>query len=76
MVMSPVHQVWPKTSCKAQRQGEEDKADRKKEMGRQHQEMDRLGVRQVPEGNEEQRHMGEIGCGVICGAQTTAEVKG
>ena len=28
MVMSPVHRVWPKLSCKAQRKGEEDKADR------------------------------------------------
>ena len=28
MVMSPVHQVWPKPSCKAQWNGEEDKADR------------------------------------------------
>ena len=28
MVMSPVHQVWPKSSCKAQWKGEEDKADR------------------------------------------------
>ena len=28
MVMSPVHQVWPKPSCKAQWKGEEDKADR------------------------------------------------
>ena len=27
--MSPVHQVWPKPSCKAQRKGEEDMADRK-----------------------------------------------
>ena len=26
--MSPVHQVWPKPSCKAQWKGEEDKADR------------------------------------------------
>ena len=26
--MSPVHQVWPKSSCKAQWKGEEDKADR------------------------------------------------
>ena len=26
-VMSPVHQVWPKPSCKAQWNGEEDKAD-------------------------------------------------
>ena len=44
----------------------------KKEVGRQHQGMDRLGVRQVPEGNEEQRQKGEIGCG----AHTTAAVKG
>ena len=28
MVMSPVHQVWPKPSCKARWKGEEDKADR------------------------------------------------
>ena len=28
MVMSPVHQVWPKPSCEAQRKGGEDKADR------------------------------------------------
>ena len=26
--LSPVHQVWPKPSCKAQQKGEEDKADR------------------------------------------------
>ena len=30
MDMSPVHQVWPKPSCKAQWKGEEDKADRGK----------------------------------------------
>ena len=36
MVMSPVHQVWPKPSCKAQRKGEEDKAE--EEVGRQHRE--------------------------------------
>ena len=28
LVSSPVHQVWPKPSCKAQRKGEEDKADK------------------------------------------------
>ena len=28
--MSPVHQVWPKPSCKAQWKGEEDKADRRR----------------------------------------------
>ena len=53
MVMFPVHQVWPKPSCKAQWKGEEGKAD-KGRVGRQHQGMDRPGVRQVPEGNGEQ----------------------
>ena len=46
------------------------------EVGRQHQEMDRLGVRQVPEGSEEQGKMEEIGCEIICGAPTTLAVKG
>ena len=36
--MSPVHQVWPIPSCKAQRKGEEDKADRlEEEVGGQNQ---------------------------------------
>ena len=33
MVMSPVHQVWPKPSCKAQWKGKEDKADRGRGTG-------------------------------------------
>ena len=70
MDKSPVHWVWPKPSCKVQRKGEEDKADRKKEMGRQHQGMDRPGVRQVPEGRAEQRNIEETGYEVICGAPT------
>ena len=28
MIMVPIHLIWPKTSCKAQWKGEEDKADR------------------------------------------------
>ena len=40
-------------------------------MGRQHPGMDRPGVRQVPEGSEEQGKMEETGCEVICGAPTT-----
>ena len=75
MVMFPVHQVWPKPSCKAQGKGEENKAD-EEEMGRQHQGMDRPGVRQVPEGSGEQGKMEEIGCEIICGAPTTLAVKG
>ena len=30
MDMSPIHQVWPKPSCKAQWKGEEDRADRRR----------------------------------------------
>ena len=47
-----------------------------KEVGRQHQGMDRLGVRQVPEGGGEQGKMEETGCEIICGAPTTFAVKG
>ena len=47
-----------------------------KEVGRQHQGMDRPGVRQVPENSEEQRKMEETGYEVICGAPTTVVGKG
>ena len=46
------------------------------EMGRQHQGMDRPGVRQVPEGSGEQGKMEETGCKITCGAPTTLVVKG
>ena len=45
-------------------------------VGRQHQGMDRPGVRQVPEGSGEQGEMEETGCEIICGAPTTLAVKG
>ena len=45
-------------------------------MVRQHQGMDRPGVRQVPEGSGEQGKMEKTGCKVICGAPTTLAVKG
>ena len=45
-------------------------------MGRQHQGMDRPGVRQVPEGSGEQGKMQKTGCKIICGAPTTLAVKG
>ena len=41
------------------------------ELGRQHQEMDRPGVHQVPEGSGEQGKMEETGSKIICGAPTT-----
>ena len=47
----------------------------KGEVGRQHQGMDRPGVRQVPEGSELGK-MEKTGCKIICGAPTTLAVKG
>ena len=46
------------------------------EVGRQHQGMDRPGVRQVPEGSGEQGEMEKTDCKIICGAPTTLAVKG
>ena len=57
------------------RQGRE-KKETEKEVGRQHQGMDRPGVRQVPEGSGKQRKIEETGCEVICGAPTILAVKG
>ena len=48
----------------------------KEEVGRQHQRMDRPGVRQVPEGSGEQGKMEKTGCKIVCGAPTTFAVKG
>ena len=46
------------------------------EVGRQHQGMDRPGVRHVPEGSGEQRKMEETGCKIIFGAPKPLAVKG
>ena len=46
------------------------------EVERQHQEMDRPGVRQVPGGSGEPGKVEETGCEVISGAPTTPVVKG
>ena len=46
------------------------------EVGRQHQGMDRPGVRQVPEGSGEQGKMEKTGCKINCGTPTTFEVEG
>ena len=45
------------------------------EVAKQHQGMDRPGVRQVLEDSGKQRKMEENGCEVICGAPTTPAVK-
>ena len=46
------------------------------EVGRQHQGMDRSGVRQVPEDSGEQGKMEKTVFKTICGAQTTLAVIG
>ena len=46
------------------------------EMRRQHQGMERPGVRQVPEGGGEQGKIEETGCTIICGVPTTLVVQG
>ena len=48
----------------------------KEEVERQHQGMDRPGVRHVPEGSGERGKMEKTGCEIICGALTTLAVKG
>ena len=52
------------------------KRQTEEEVGRQHQGMDRPGVRQVPEDSGERGKMEETGCEIICGAPTTHGVKG
>ena len=54
---------------------EEKTKQTEEEDGRQHQEMDRPGVRQVPAGSGDKRKMEETGCEVTCGAPTTLTVK-
>ena len=46
-----------------------------KEVGRQHQGMDRPGVRQIPEGSGEQKKMEETDCAIIGGAPTSLTVQ-
>ena len=60
------------------RQSERGKKTRQteEEVGKQHQGMNRPGVRQVPEGSREQGKMEETGCKIISGAPMTLAVKG
>ena len=78
MDMSLVQQVWPKQHARYSERGKKTKqtTTTTKKVGRQHQEMDSPGVRQVQEGSEEQRKLEETGWVVICGAPTTPAFKG
>ena len=54
---------------------EKKKRERKKEVGRQHQGMDRPRVRKVPDGSGEQRKIVETGFEIIFGVPTTLVVE-
>ena len=75
MIMSPVHQVWPKHLARHSERGKKTR-QAEEEVGRQPHGMDRPGVRQVPEGSGEQGKMEETGCEIICGAPMTLAVTG
>ena len=53
-----------------------EKKKKKKEVGRQHQGLDRPGLRKVPESSGEQRKMEETGCEFVCGTPAIPAVKG
>ena len=74
MNVSPVHQVWPNHLARHSERGKKTRQTEGEE-GRQHQEMDRLGVRQNPEGSGEQGKMEETSYEIICAAPTTLAVK-
>ena len=69
MVMSLVHQAWPKPSCRAQGKGEGDKADRGR-GGKTTSGNEQAWSSPSREGNGEERKMEETGCEIICGAPT------
>ena len=74
MVMSPFIRSGQNHLARLSEKGKK-KKQTEKEVGRQHQGMDRPGVHQVPEGIGEQRKMEETGCEVICGATTIPMIK-
>ena len=73
--MSPVHQIWPKPSCKAQEKEEEDKADRGR-GGKTTSANGQAWSSPSPRGQWGTGKMEETGCKIIFGAPTTLTVKG
>ena len=76
MVMSPVHQVWPKPFCKGTVKVGKKTRQTVEEVGRQHQGMDRCGVAKSQRAVENREEMEETVCEIICGAPTTLAIKG
>ena len=54
MVMSPVHQAWQNHLARNSERGKKTRQT-EEEVGRQHQGMDRTGVRQLQEGSKDNR---------------------
>ena len=65
-----------KTSLQGVVKGEKRTRQTEEEVGRQHQGMNRSGVRQVPEGSGEQGKREETDCQITCGALTALAVNG
>ena len=74
MVMSPFVRSGQNHLARHSERGKETRQT-EEEVGRQHQEMDRPGVRQVPEDSGEQGNMEKNGCEIIYGAPTTLAFK-
>ena len=75
MVMSSIHQAGQNHPARHSERGKNTRQTGEK-VGRQHQGMDRPGVRKVPEGSGEKGKMEETSCEIICGAPVTLVVKG
>ena len=75
MVMSPVYRSGQNHLARHSERGKKTRQT-EEEVGRQHQVMDRPGVRQVPEGGREQGEMEKTSCEIICGAPRTLAFKG
>ena len=73
--MSSVYQVWPNHLARHSESGRKTR-QAEEEVGRQHQGMDRTGVRQVPEGGGEQGKTEKTGCEIFFGAPMILAVKG
>ena len=73
VVVVVVFSSWENSLC--HREWGKKTRQTEKEVGRQHQGIDRPRVRQVPEGSGEQGKMEKTGCEVICGAQMTPVFK-
>ena len=73
--MFPIYQVWPKPSCKAQRKGEEDKADRGR-GGKTTSGNGQALSSPSPRGQWKQGKLEKTGCKITCSAPTILAVKG